>query len=307
MNKNPLTKTPVVCALALLCCLLWGSAFPCIKIGYRLFEIPSDSVSSQILFAGIRFTLAGVLTILFGSLIRRKPLIPKKSSVPLIIKLSLVQTVLQYVFFYIGLANASGVKSSIIEASNVFLAILIAALVFRYEKLTWLKIAGCAVGFAGVVVINLTGEGLDTSMKLSGEGAILLSTVAYALSSGLIKKYSEYEDPVILSGYQFFAGGIVMAAGGAAFGGHITVSGVPALLLLVYLALISSVAYTVWGLLLKYNPVGRVTVFVFTNSIFGVLLSALLLGERNQAFGLRGIVALVLVSAGILIVNRSEN
>jgi len=307
MDKKYLTKTPVVCALALLCCMLWGSAFPCIKIGYRLFDIPSGSVSSQILFAGIRFTLAGVLTILFGSLLRKKLLIPKKSSVPMIIKLSLVQTVLQYVFFYIGLANASGVKSSIIEASNVFLAILIAALVFRYEKLTWLKILGCIVGFAGVVVINMTGEGLDAGMKLSGEGAVFLSTVAYAFSSGMIKKYSEYEDPVILSGYQFFAGGVVMAIGGAAFGGHITVSGAPAVLLLIYLALISSVAYTLWGLLLKYNPVGKVTVFVFTNSIFGVLLSALLLGERNQAFGLRGIIALVLVSAGIIIVNRSKS
>ena len=35
-----------------------GSAFPCVKIGYRLFEITSEDVATQILFAGCRFTLA---------------------------------------------------------------------------------------------------------------------------------------------------------------------------------------------------------------------------------------------------------
>lgn len=72
MNKKLLTKTPVVCGLAIICCLLWGSAFPCIKIGYQMFYIPSGAVGSQFLFAGIRFTLAGILTILFGSILSKK-------------------------------------------------------------------------------------------------------------------------------------------------------------------------------------------------------------------------------------------
>ena len=54
-------KTVVVWLGAMLCCALWGSAFPCIKLGYAMFGIPSDAVGSQILFAGYRFTLAGVL------------------------------------------------------------------------------------------------------------------------------------------------------------------------------------------------------------------------------------------------------
>ena len=36
-----LQKTWAVCALALVCTFLWGSASPCIKLGYALFEIPS--------------------------------------------------------------------------------------------------------------------------------------------------------------------------------------------------------------------------------------------------------------------------
>ena len=94
MKQNTLTKTPVVCALAILCCILWGSATPSIKIGYQLFEITSDAVGSQILFAGMRFVLSGFLTILFGSLLSKKVLKPKRESIPSIVKLAMVQTIL---------------------------------------------------------------------------------------------------------------------------------------------------------------------------------------------------------------------
>ncbi len=73
------------------------------------------------LFAGTRFVLAGVLTILIGSVLNRKMLVPTKSSIPSIAKLGLFQTILQYIFFYIGLAHNSGVKASIINGSNTFL------------------------------------------------------------------------------------------------------------------------------------------------------------------------------------------
>lgn len=306
MNKNTLTKTPVVCALAILCCILWGSATPSIKIGYELFNIASGDTASQILFAGIRFVLAGILTILFGSLLSKKALVPKKKSVPSIVKLAMVQTILQYVFFYIGHAHTSGVKAAIINGSNVFLAILFAVLIFKYEKMTWVKLLGCIAGFAGIVIINLTGSGIDMNMTFLGEGAILISAAAYALSSGMIKKYSQDENPVVLSGYQFFLGGAVMTIAGLIAGGRISGFTINSTLLLIYLAMISSVAYTVWGILLKHNPVAKVTVFGFTNPMFGVLLSALFLGETSQAFGVQGIIALVLVCFGIFIINREK-
>ncbi len=165
----------------------------------------------------------------------------------------------------------------------------------------------CVVGFLGVVVINLANGGFDMSIKLSGEGAILLSAAAYALSSGMIKKYSKDENPVVLSGYQFFLGGIILVVVGIATGGKISGFTFASIALLIYMAMISAVAYTLWGILLKYNPVGKVAVFGFTNPIFGVILSAVFLGEKNQAFGVQGLVALVLVSVGIFMVNKSKN
>lgn len=308
-KESFLQKGWVVALLAMLCCFLWGSAFPCVKIGYDLFNIASDDIASQILFAGSRFALAGVLTIIIGSIVSRKMLFPGKQSWGMVFKLSLAQTIIQYMFFYIGLANTSGVKASIIEASNVFFAILMSSLLFHYEKLGKGKILGCLLGFAGVVLINLNGSGIDSSMSFTGEGFILLSTLSYAASSVLIKKYGERENPVTLSGYQFMIGGVVMIIAGLLMGGSLHGFSFKATMLLVYMALISAVAYSIWGLLLKHNPVGKVAVFGFMNPMFGVILSAILLKEQNQAFTFRGLISLLLVCAGIYAVNResSEN
>ena len=302
-KEKIMTKTPVVWFGALLCCALWGSAFPCIKIGYDLFHIPSEAVASQILFAGYRFTLAGILAILLGSVLKKKWLLPKKESLGNIVKLSMLQTVAQYLFFYIGLAKTTGVKASIIEGVSVFVAIFVASLIFHQEELTAKKLIGSIIGFAGVVLVNASGGGVSMGFRFTGEGFIFLSTVAYAFSSVCLKIYSEREDPIVLSGYQFVAGGLIMVIVGLLMGGRLTEWNVRGVSMLLYLAAVSAVAYSLWGVLLKYNPVSKVSVFGFMNPVFGVILSAILLHE-GESLGLMSILSLLLVCAGIYIVNR---
>lgn len=305
MNRQKILQKPwVVCILACVCCTLWGSAFPCIKIGYELLHIPSDSPGSQILFAGYRFTLAGILTVLLGSLISRRFLIPKKTSYGNLLKLCMMQTVIQYFFFYIGLAHTSGVKGSIITGTNTLLSILIASLLFRQEKLTAAKLLGCAAGLFGVLLANWSGGNIDFSFSLQGEGFVFLSALSYAFSSVYIKKYSAQEDPVVLSGYQFFLGGLILIVAGLSMGGRIHGFTLPAAAMLLYLAFLSAIAYSLWGILLKYNPVSKVTIYGFMNPVIGVLLSALFLGEGGQAFQAQNILALLFVSLGIFIVNK---
>ena len=176
-----LTKNSIVCLLALLCCFLWGSAFPCIKIGYQLFEIGDGDTWSQILFAGIRFTLAGILVVCVCSLKERKLLAPKKTSWGMVFKISMCQTAVQYVFFYVGLAHTTGVKGSIMEGANVFMAVLLASLVYHQESLTPLKGFGCLIGFAGVVLVNLGGGGLGGGIALNGEGFLLIACLTRSL------------------------------------------------------------------------------------------------------------------------------
>ena len=54
------------------------------------------------------------------------------------------------------------------------------------------------------------------------------------------------------------------------------------------------------------NPVSRVSVFGFMNPVFGVALSALLLGEGAGTSPVTVLVALLLVCGGIIIVNRPK-
>lgn len=290
---------------AMLCCLLWGSAFPLVKIGFSWLNISSEDIPTEILYAGLRFTLAGVIAIIITSLISGKFLRPTMKSLPKVFSLSMFQTILQYLFFYIGLSNTSGVKASVIEAMNVFVALIVSCLIFRMEKITAAKIIGSVIGFAGVVIINVSKGDLAGGLTLKGEGFILISTVAYAFSSVLMKHWSNEENPMMMSAWQFLLGGIVMSILGFALGGRISGFDLRSVLLLIYLASLSATAYSLWASLLKYYPVSRIAVYGFMNPVFGFILSAFLLGE-SEAFGLKSIAALVLVCLGIYIVNYTK-
>ena len=302
-KKNTLTKTGIVALLACVCCILWGSAIPVIKTGYRLMEVDAADTASQIVFAGIRFTLAGLLVLIFASIREKKVLIPDRTILKYAVPGCLAQTVGQYFFFYIGVAHTSGVKGGIITGLGNFIAILMACLIVRNERMTGRKMAGCVLGFAGVVVINLMGKSLDMGFTFTGEGFILISQVAYGISTILINIYSKKVSPVVLSGTQFTMGGVVLILIGIGMGGHfgnITAVGV---VIIFYLAMVSAVAYTLWSVLLAWNDVSKVAIFGFVNPLCSVILSALILGEVKQAFNTGSLVALLLVCAGIYIVN----
>ena len=301
-----LCTTAGVLSAAVTANLLWGSAAPCIKLGYRFFQVDSGDVMSQILFAGIRFTLAGVLTILLGSLLRRRPVVPRRSSAGMVFVLAMMQTVIQYSFFYIGLSHAPAFKGPITSPTSTFFALLIAALLFRQERLTFGKILGCLIGFAGVIAVNL-GGGSVGGFRLDGEGFLLLAAASYGCSSVLIKRYSEREDPVALSGWQFALGGALMTLAALMGGGRLSAASAGAWPLMLYLGFLSAVAYTLWSLLLQRHPVSKIMVFSFLNPVFGVLLSALLLDEGKVLNLPRCLLAVLLVCLGVWIVNRPED
>ncbi len=302
-KKSFLSNLWVVSLGAALCCFLWGSATPAIKTGYRLFNIAADDTASVVLFAGVRFFFAGIFTVLLGSLLQKKVLLPKSfPAFRKVLALAFVQTVLQYFFFYGGLTRCAGVKSSVILATNVFASLLIAALLFRQEKLTILKILGCVIGFAGVLLVTVLGKEVDYKITFGGEGFIFLSSVCYGFSGCMVKLFSKEENTVMLSGCQFIIGGAVMILSGFALGGRFSGFTPSSILLLAYLVFISAVAYTLWGLLLAHNDVSRVVIFGFLNPVFGVILSSIFLNEQSQT-GLVTIISLILVSMGIFVVN----
>ena len=309
MNEEvkAINRTGVILLLAMVCCFLWGSATPSIKTGYEMFAIQGDDTWSIILFAGVRFFLAGLLVILFESLHQKRFVLPEAGSAPYIVKLALAQTIIQYFFFYIGLAHTSGVTGTILSGSGGFISIILVCIVLRSERLSANKIVGVVLGFSGIIIMNISFTG-DTNahFTLLGEGFVLLSQISYAMSGIMVKRYSQRYPVTMLSGYQFMLGGLVMAIVGFAAGGRMQMDAGPVgYVLLLYMALISAVAYTLWGTLLKYNPVSRVAIFNFLTPLWGTILSAIFLGEVEQALQINKMVALVLVSLGIYIVNRA--
>lgn len=98
-KQNKLTQTGIVALLACVCCILWGSAIPVIKTGYHLLQVDSSDTASQIVFAGIRFTLAGILVLIFASIREKKVMLPDRTLLKYAIPVCLAQTVGQYFFF----------------------------------------------------------------------------------------------------------------------------------------------------------------------------------------------------------------
>ena len=144
------------------------------------------------------------------------------------------------------------------------------------------------------------------AVTLTGEGFILIAAISYAVSSALIHTYSQREDPVALSGYQFVLGGAALTLAGAVLGGNLPRLTPAGIAMVLYLACVSGVAYSLWSILLKYNPTSRVAIFGFMNPVFGVVLSSILLGEGASMPWLQTALALVLIALGIVIVNRPE-
>ncbi len=308
-KRIDLTDMRAILLAAGLCCFLWGSAAPAIKIGYHLFGIDSRDTPSILMFAGVRFFFFFFLVIFYHSMVNRHWIMPPKGSAKAICGLALNQTIFQYMFYYVGVSHASGVNTAIITGTNVFFSMLCACLIFRYETMDLGKMVGCVLGFMGIAIVNLAGVGLKgvSSISFFGEGFVLMAQIFYAVSGSLVKKYARDFDVVTLSGYQFMTGGGVLFIIGAFCGGSLSEGTGPlAYVLLLYLGFLSAVAYTLWGVLLKYNPVSRVTVFGFMNPVFGVILSAILLGEKGQAFNGSTLAALVLVCMGIYVVNREK-
>lgn len=301
--KTPVLNKGLVVLLAVFCCILWGSITPVVKVSYDFFQITAGDTPALTVFAGIRYILCGLVGIIFGTVKNRCLLRPKASSWGMILKLALVQTFIQQLSFYISMSHISGINGSILGCLNNFFSILIACLVFHQEKLTARKLLGCALGFLGVVCINLNAGSISTNISLAGEGAMLIACITCGASYAMSKQYSPHEDVLVLMAYQFFLGGIALTSVGFAMGGSFHNSNAEGYLLFSYMVVMPITAFTIWGTLLKSSQVSQLSAFGFINPITGVILSALFLKESQQVSPMQCIISLLLVCLGIVVVN----
>ena len=292
--------------LACISCILWGSAYPAIKIGYELFNIESSDIGGKLIFAGVRFFIAGIIVLLFEIINKKESVMLNKKSFKKVLTLGIVQTTLQYTFFYVGMAYVAGVRGSILNGIGTFFSIILAHFIYKNDSISFNKLLGCIIGFAGVVIINLNGSFfLESDFTFKGEGCIILAALMFSVSSIYGKSITKEISPTITTGYQLAFGGFILIIIGFVLGGRLTGFTLKSTSLLIYMALISSVAFALWTELLKYNKVSTISIFNFLVPVFGSILSAIFLKEN--LFDTKVLISLILVCIGIFLVYREKN
>lgn len=296
MNKKIKTY-----ALALLAMFLWGSAFPVVKLTYESFNILADDVANKMLIAGIRFFLAGFIVFIFMLFYKPKLVKQYKPNIKFILFLGLLNTAISYFFFYIGVGNTSGIKSSILQASSTFLTVIFAHF-FLKERLNAKVSIALILGLLGIIVSNLD-KGFDLSFRFTGEGFMLINGIASALATIYVKKYSKNISSFVLTSGQMMSGSLLLILVGIfASTTSLVITG-KGILLLLYSAIISSSAFTIWYYLLNNNPASEISFLRLFIPIFGTLLSALILGEAISIYNLFG---LIFVVCGVYLINKKK-
>ena len=280
---------------------LWGSAFPVIKLSYQYLEIGPNEVGEQILFAGYRFFMAGIFIIAFYSLMGKKSDFKfQQSSLSTVVTLAVLMTFLQYFFFYIGLSRATGVQGSIIAGTASFFQILLAHFLLKNDRLSTQKVIGLCIGFSGVLLAYIP-QGSGGFVIGAGELFVLASTIIAAYGNIVTKKAFSKWSVHYLTSFGMIVGSTMLLLLGMFMTDFTFFSfTLKEALMLIYLAFLSAAGFLLWNNALKYNAVGKVSVFNFLIPVFGVLLSSIFLEEE---IGITAIFGLALVAIGIITVN----
>lgn len=304
MKQASIFQRPAwVVVFALTAAIAWGWAFPLIKVGFNAFGITADMTGSKMLFAGIRFAVAGLIVLAVARSSGRSFKTNKTSDWLFILAFALMNTTLHYFFFYVGMSHSEGSRAAILNSLSTFLLVLLACACFKSDRLTTRKILGCAVGFSGILALNLGGSHSGQFTWL-GDGMIILNAVCSALSGLMTRGLSRKVDIFVGTGYSLTIGGLLLIIPGLVFGGTLPVINTLGIVCLLFLIAISAIGFALYNKLLSLNPVGKVAIYNSLIPIVGAVTSCLCLGET---FYTKYALAGGLAALGIYIVNKGKN
>ena len=142
-------------------------------------------------------------------------------------------------------------------------------------------------------------------VTLLGDGLVILSNVSGGIGNVISKKINTGRTPAQVSGWQLFIGGTALTLTGIFLGGWLDFSEPACIIILIYLGAMAGTAFLLWTMLLFHNPVSRVAVYNLLIPVFGTMWSGIFLGEN--IFTLQNLISLVLVCAGIFLVNSAKH
>ena len=288
--------------LALVVMALWGSLFPCVKLGYRFAGISSGSVADILMFAAIRFALCGGLVSLF-CVSRRKAIgTPSLKSVGTILLIGLFAIVLHYACSYIGLSTTDSSKTAILKQSAALFYVCFSFLFFKDERFSIYKIIGAIVGFGGIVATSFSKSAFSFSL---GDLLILGASICTVVSNIISRRSSQNCSALWITGISQFFGGLVLLIVALTLGGTIPQINGKLIAVFAYICVSSIISYTLWYYILRTSELSKLFIIKFTEPLFACIFGAFIMGEDILKW--QYLVAFVLISAGIVIGHYKEN
>jgi len=281
---------------SLLVMALWGSLFPCVKIGYSVFGIDSNSVANILMFASMRFTLCGALVCAFCFLRRKAMPIPSVKSALNIVWVGVFAIVLHYACTYIGLSMTDSSKTALLKQAGALIYICFSFLFFKDEKFSIFKIIGAIIGFCGIIAINMSSSRVAFSF---GDILILCASLCTVVSNIISRRSAQNSSPLWITGISQLFGGVILFIVSLLLGGVLPQFTVAGSLVFAYICVASISAYTLWYHILKTNELSKLFIIKFAEPLFACVFGAILLGEN--IFRLQYLAAFVLISSGIII------
>ena len=309
MTKTSIFQRPIWAAIfAFTAAFLWGWAYPLIKLGFVEFNITTEMTGSKMLFAGIRFFISGIIILSVAHIANRSFKLKERAKANILwsclflLAFTLLNTTLHYACFYIGLSHSQGSRAAILNSLSVFVLVILACTFFKSDKLTLRKVAGCTIGFAGILSLSL-GGGDSGAFTLLGDGMIILNALCGACAGLMTRGVGQRVDVFVGTGLSLGIGGALLVIPGLLMGGtlpHITFLGLLYLLMLIG---ISTIGFTLYNKLLTCNPVGKIAIWNSLIPVVGAVTSCLCLYEP---FEWKYAAAATLTTAGIYIINKGK-
>lgn len=261
--------------------------------------------------AAIRYAI--VVPVLFAILrIRQQPLrIDRKWALNLAV-MGLLSTTLYQIFFLFGVQYAAASDDSIVIGIGPVLIAIMASLILN-ERLTRTKALGFVSGLTGILVISILSPNTNVPNRLLGVSLVFGGAIVYALYTVLLRRFvsttkADHSRPApsslsILAWISLF-GWIILIPFSLIERPWTYNWPASSWLGIAYLAILSTVVgYFFYVEGVSKIGAGRAAIFANLVPVFGVITSALLLGENISPWHA---VSFLLILAGVLLVNRRK-
>ncbi|RWN50387.1 EamA-like transporter family protein [Mesorhizobium muleiense] len=209
---------------------------------------------------------------------------------------------LEFLFLYVGLEQTTVARNTLLVNTMPFW-VLVGGHFLLNERITARRLVGLLLAFAGLVAVFSDQLSADNGATLIGDLLSLGAGILWALTYIVIKrtKLAETSAEKLLL-YQL-AGAAMVGALVLPFAGPPVrdFAALPTLALLFQAVYIVAFTYVLWFWLLRRYPASGLSSFTFLSPVFGVLCGAIFL---NEPLTIRIFLALGLIAAGLIIVNR---